>query len=160
MASSSRSLAFRWGFWLVHFSRRLSSLRTCSGWKRILKCRLDQLSGPCGGPQLGPPAVGLGPLSEQALKLRKLPGVETRFGAGVRLGGERPDRPSGELDPGIDRGPPTSEEAGDVVGRLALVDEFEGPEAAALEFFGGPDRSHTIGTSGTVDLFGWPGWSQ
>jgi hypothetical protein len=104
---------------------------------------LDQLGDTGGGPQRGPPAVGLGPLGEQALQLRKLTVGETGSGAGVRLGGERCERFAGELDPGVDGGASAAEEVGDVGGGFALLDEFDGPEAATLEFGGSPDRSHT-----------------
>ncbi len=70
------------------------------------------------------------------------------------LGGELAEGLLGEFDPSIDGGAAAAEEAGDIIGGFALRDEFDGAEAATLEFFGGPDRSHTISTSGTVGLFG------
>ena len=72
--------------------------------------------------------------------------VEPGGAAGVGLGGELAEVLAGELHPGVDGGAAAAEEAGDVLGRLPLLDQFDGPEAAALEFFGGPDGSHTIGT--------------
>jgi hypothetical protein len=40
-----------------------------------------------------------------------------------------------------------------------LLEEFDGPEAATLEFFGGSDGSHASGKSGAACLFDWPGWN-
>jgi hypothetical protein len=120
----------------------------------------NQLGGPGGGPQLGAPAVGLGPLQEQPLEFLQLLRAQSGLGAGVRPGGEGPQGLPGELDPGVDGGAPTPEESGDLVGGFALLDEFDGPEAATLEFFSGPNRSQILNTSGTGGLFGWLGWSQ
>lgn len=118
-----------------------------------LEAPLDQLGGPGGTPQLGPPPVGLGPFQQQGFEFPQLIGGEPRRGPGVRLGGQLLRGASGALHPGIDRRPPASQEVGDVVGRLVLLDELNGPEAAALEFFGGPNRSHTIIMNRSVSLF-------
>jgi hypothetical protein len=48
---------------------------------------LDQRGDPAGGPQFGPPAVGLGPLQEQALQFSDLLMSEAWSPAGVGLGG-------------------------------------------------------------------------
>ena len=93
---------------------------------------LDQLGDPCGGPQLGPPAVGLGPLQQQGLQLAQLLGGEPGLGAGVGLGGQLLGRLAGELDPGVDGGAAAAEEVGDVVGRFALLDEFDGPAGGGV----------------------------
>ena len=86
---------------------------------------LDQLGDPGGGPQLGPPAVGLGPFRAGLPVPESLAGQR---GPGVGLGGELP-RGLGELHPGVDGGAAAAEEVGDVVGGFALLDEFDGPEA-------------------------------
>jgi len=59
------------------------------------------------------------------------------------LGGEGPQGLPGALDLGVDGAAAAPEESGDIVGGFALLDEFDGPQAAALEFFGGSDGSHT-----------------
>jgi hypothetical protein len=71
----------------------------------------------------------------------------------VRPGGQRPQGLPGELDPGGDGRPPAPEESGDVGGGFALLDEFDGAEAAALKFFGGADGSRPMGTSQKADRF-------
>jgi hypothetical protein len=63
------------------------------------------------------------------------------------LGGEGPQGLPGEPDSGVDGRSPAAEESGDLVGGFALLDQLDGPEAATLEFFCGPDRSHAISTS-------------
>ncbi len=40
-----------------------------------------------------------------------------------------------------------AEEPGDILGGFARLDELDGPEAATLEFFCGPDRSHILSPS-------------
>src|SRR5262249_24779091 len=104
--------------------------------------------------------VGFGPLQEEGLQLPQLGVGEPGLRAGVGLGGKRAGGLLSELAPGVDGGSSAAEEVGDVLGRLALLDEFDGAEAAALEFFGGSDGSHTWSTSGTDHLFSWPSWSQ
>jgi hypothetical protein len=98
--------------------------------------------------------------SREGLQLLELLGGEPGLGPRVRLGGELLGRLAGELDPGVDGGAPASEEAGNVLGRFALLDELHGPEAATLEFFGGPDGSHAVDTTQPAVGFSWLGWSQ
>jgi hypothetical protein len=43
---------------------------------------------------------------------------------------------------------------GDVLGGFAAPDQLDGPDATTLQFFGGPDGSHTIGTISQGDRFG------
>ena len=88
-----------------------------------LEMPLDQLSGPGGGPQLGPPSMGLGPLEHQGLQLLQLPRRQAGLGAGMRLAGQLLGGLPGELDPGVDGGTPVAEEVSDIVGRFALLDE-------------------------------------
>lgn len=76
------------------------------------------------------------------------------------FGGEFAEGLPGALDPGVDGGTGAAEEAGHVVGRFPLLDEFDSPQAATLQFLCGPDRSHTLSTSETGNVFGWPGLSQ
>ena len=102
---------------------------------------VDQDGDPGGGPQRGPPAMGLGPLLELVLELLELGVIESRLWPGVGPGGELLDRLLGLLDPSVDGGPAATEEVGDLVGGLALLDKFDGPDAAALEFFCDADRS-------------------
>src|SRR5690348_4997954 len=78
------------------------------------------------------PAVGLGALQEQALQpLQVLGGQPGLLGA---------------LDSGVDGGSSAAKEVGHVVGGFALLDEFDGAQAAALGFFSGSDGSHTYRT--------------
>ena len=65
------------------------------------------------------------------------------MGPGWGLAASAAEVLAGELHPGVDGGAAAAEEVGDVVGGLPLLDQLDGPEAAALEFFGGPDGSHT-----------------
>lgn len=84
---------------------------------------LDQLGHPGGGPKYGPAAVGLGSLEQLH---QPLPG---RF-----------------AEPWLASGLAAAEEAGDVLGDSPLFNQLDGPEAAALEFFGGSAGSHSFGT--------------
>jgi hypothetical protein len=121
---------------------------------------LDEGGDTVGGPQLSLPTVGLGPLQEQALQFGKLLPVEEWGPAGVGLGGQGLGPLSVELQPGVNGGAAAAEEVGDVVGRLPLLDEFDGPSAAVFEFLGSTDRSHTFGTMENDSLFNWICWSQ
>ena len=104
--------------------------------------------------------MGLGCLQQQTFQLLQLGVGETGLGSGVGLGGESSEGLLGELDPGVDGGPPAPQESGDVVRGFALLDELDSPEAAALEFFSGPDGSDAPVTSGAGGRFSWRGWSQ
>jgi hypothetical protein len=56
--------------------------------KRNAKMAVDQLSNPCTGPQLGRPAVGLGPLQEESLQATVLFGRQARCRTVVRFGSQ------------------------------------------------------------------------
>ena len=77
MATSSRSLARRWGFWLVQFSRRLSSFRTRAG--SVIRCRSINSATRAAVHNSVRQPWALAP-SEQALQLRKLTVGETGVG--------------------------------------------------------------------------------
>ena len=49
-----------------------------------------------------------------------------------------------------DGGASAAQEAGDVLGRFALLDKLHGTEAATLEFFGGSDVSFLVDTIQTA----------
>lgn len=152
MATSSRSLALCWGFWLVHPSFRLRILRTCSGWKLTWKWRSTR-SATRGGPQLGPPAVGLGPLRQQGFQPLAVGVGESGRPPGVGFGGELSGVLAGELHPGGDGGAAATEEVSDLVEGFPSVDEFNGPQAAALQLLGCADGSHTVSTRLSSGLF-------
>jgi hypothetical protein len=61
----------------------------------------------------------------------------------MRPGGQLLEALLGELEPGVDGGSPAAEESGHVLGGFPFVDQFDGLEAASLQFLGGPDGSHT-----------------
>jgi hypothetical protein len=69
----------------------LEHLADVLGVEADVEVALDQLGGPGGGPQLGAPAVGLGPLQQQGLQLLQLGVGEAGLGSGVGLGSERPE---------------------------------------------------------------------
>ena len=103
----------------------------------------DRLSGPCGRPQLGPPAVGFGTLQEQLLELIELVGSKARRSARVRLGGKFSWGFAVPFPPGIDGGSAAAEEAVNILGVFAFVDELNGAATPAFEFFCSSNRSHT-----------------
>src|SRR5262249_50948787 len=115
----------------------LEHLADVLGVEADVEVPLDQFGGPGGGPQCGPPAVGLGALQEPSFQFPELLGGEPGLGADMGLGGQRLGCLAGELHPGGDRGTSAAEEVGNVVGGLPLLDEFNGTDAAALEFFSG-----------------------
>jgi hypothetical protein len=120
----------------------------------------DHLGDPCGGPQLGPPAVGFSTFQEQLLELIELVGIQARRSAGVRLGGKLGRGFALPFQPGVDGGSAAAEEAGDIVGMFALIDELNGAATPAFEFFCSSDRSHTCTTELHSLLFSSFCWSQ
>jgi len=120
----------------------------------------DHLGDPCSRPQLGPPAMGFSTLQKQLLELLELVGIEARGSAGVRLGGKLLRSFAMQFQPGVDGGPATAEEAGDILGMFTLVDELNGAATPAFEFFCSSDRSHTCTTELYSLLFSSFCWSQ
>ena len=86
----------------------------------------------------------MAPFSSRPSKLLDLLVGEPGLGAGVGPGGQRLGGLPVELQPGVDGGAAAAEEVGDLGGGLPLLDQFDGPAAAAFEFFGGSDGSHTL----------------
>jgi len=120
----------------------------------------DHLGDPCGGPQLGPPAVGFSTFQKQLLELIELVGIQARRSAGVRLGGKLGWGFALPFQPSVDGRSAAAEEAGDIVGMLALVDELNGAATPAFEFLCSSDRSHTCTTELHSLLFSSFCWSQ
>jgi hypothetical protein len=120
----------------------------------------DHLGDPCGGPQLGPPAMGFGTLQKQLLELLELVGTEAWRSAGVRLGGKLVRGFAIQLQPGVDGGPAAAEEAGDIIRMFALVNQLNGATTPAFEFFCSSDRSHISTTELHALLFSSICWSQ
>ena len=120
----------------------------------------DYLGDPCSRPQLGPPAMGSGTFAEQFLELIELVVVEAWGPARVRLGSELGRGFALQFQPSVDRGPAAAEEAGDVVGMLALVYQLNGAATPAFEFLCSSDTSHTCTTELHRLLFSSFCWSQ
>jgi hypothetical protein len=112
----------------------LEDLSDMFGVECNLELASDQFGNPSGGPQFRPPAVVLGTLLEKAFESLELSRIEPRPWPGMGLGSEFLDGLSGELHPGVDGGASAAEEMGDLVGGLALGDEFNGSDAATLKF--------------------------
>lgn len=120
----------------------------------------DHLGDSCGSPQLGPPAMCFSTLQEQRLELIELVGIQSRRSAGVRPGGKLVRGFAVPFQPGVDGGSAAAEEAGDIVGMFALVDELNGAATPAFEFLCSSDRSHTCNTELHSLLFSSFRWSQ
>jgi hypothetical protein len=120
----------------------------------------DHLGDPCSRPQLGPPAMGFGTLQKQLLELLELVGTEAWRSAGVRLGDKLVRGFTIQFQPGVDGGPAAAEEAGDIIGVFALVNQLNGAATPAFEFFCSSDRSHTCTTELHRLLFSLFCWSQ
>ena len=133
-------------------SRRLRILRTCSGWKWMRKCRSISSATRAAVHSSVRQPWALAPFSSRPSSSVSWSAESRGLGPGWGLAASASERLPGELDPGVDGGAAAAEEAGDVVGGFALLDQLDGPEAAALEFFGGSDGSHTISTSRTIGI--------
>jgi hypothetical protein len=105
-----------------------------------------QLGDPCGGLQLGPPAVCFGTLGEQLLELIELPGIHAWCSTEARLGSKLGRGFALPSQPGVDGGSAAAEEADDIVGMFTLVDELNGAATPAFELLCSSNKSHTYAT--------------
>ena len=104
MATSSRSLAFLWGFWLVQPSRRLRTLRTCSGWKRTPKCRSISSATRAAVHSSVRQPWALAPLSSRPSSSPSCSAARRGVGPGWGLAASLSGSSPGELQPGVDGG--------------------------------------------------------
>src|SRR5262249_37289973 len=117
----------------------------------------DQLSDAGGGPEVVRPAVGLGPLFQQAFHRSELAVGEAWRRAGVRPGRQATGTMFVGRQPAVERRAVDAENARNVRGSLALAVQLHGTAATAFEFSSGSKRSTHI----TLDAPGgkkvlWP----
>ena len=106
---------------------------------------LDQVGDAVGGPELGLPTVGLGPLLQEPLQAPQPVGGQAGRGAGVGLGRQPIRRGVGDGLPTIQRGAAGAENTGNDGGRLPLLHQLDDSATSAFRFLNGSDGPHTLG---------------
>jgi hypothetical protein len=101
----------------------------------------DECGDARGRPEIVEPTVGGGPLQEEVLPVDQLVVAQARGRTRMGLGSQALGMGAGLTLPAVERVAASTEDARDVRGGLALVQEIDGTPAAAFEFSGASNRS-------------------